>query len=187
MAVGAAGCVHPQLRVDAGYEAPQTERHKGFFTGTAGAGVNVRNRHGQLGLGAEYAARPAANAVLFSVDGNLIVLRGRVRLVKQDHHTVTMRENSDVTLVSRASAGPALGDGRWVGEWSLGVGFLHVDHVDNRDLNKTYSYFLGGAIEVVATRTADNDHVDWMLGGRLSWTLPYSIIGSMIEHSRTRP
>lgn len=192
---GASGCAPTPytLRIDGGYQAPvgSDPQHDGYLTGTVGGGGQLRNRHGRIALTTEAAARPAANGLLFALEGNLIGPRWR------DHYRYNsgegplyMKISGGLTLVARVAAGPAFGEHRHLAEAALGVGIFNDaithDH-DNDARHPVRRYFSVMALEGFATRTAGDDHDDWMIGGRLSYTLPLNFVDEILDRRRSRP
>lgn len=178
--VAAAACAtrNYHLRVDGGYQAPVVGRHDGFLSGTVGVGVQARNALARVALTADLVARPAANGALLSLEANRLGLFARHRVRENVARGVTLDQTMGVALVTRLSAGPAFGSHAYLLEGALGVASYSADEiVDARpDYPHEGSYLSFVALEGFATRTSDSDHVDWMLGARITLTLPLNFL-----------
>jgi hypothetical protein len=187
----AAACspAHYTLRLDGGYQTPvgQDPRHDGYFAGTAGGGVQLRNKRGRIAVTAEAAARPAADGVLFALESDLLVF-----WIRDDYHRnlgkgIFLKETSRVALSARVAAGPAFGEHAQIVEAALGVGIVGDSiayYNDHRGIDVD-RFFDMVAFEGFATRTAGDDHDDWMIGGRLSFTLPLNVVDLVLAQRRT--
>lgn len=187
--IATTGCRYTTIRADLGYRTPVGDGatgSEGGYTATGGLGGEIRNRRARLAVTAEYAARPAADATLFSIEGDVFLHRFGVRTLTQPGRTVTEKRESGIGLLGRASFGPAFGDATSVGEWSLGVGLLGDSVVDDRDQDMFRYYFASLALEAVATRTSFPDHAEWMLGGRVSFVIPGNVLGFFIDGWRSQ-
>lgn len=179
------------IRIDGGYQTPvgADTAHEGYITGSAGGGVQLRNARGRISLTAEAVARPAANGVLFAVEGDLLGLRTWQRRYRSETSGVRrLDETAGFSLLARVAAGPAFGAHRQIAEASLGFGTYSdiTVHDVSAEHGGIRHYFDLEAIEAFATLTTGDGHDDWMIGGRLSVTLPLNVVDLGLDRRRAK-
>lgn len=182
---------HYHLRADGGYQA-SAAKHDGGLTGTVAAGVQASTERVRIAAEATLAARPAATAALLSVEADLLGLWEVRRYAEGAGGDFTIDATEGLGLTTRVSAGPAFGEHRAAIEAALGVAYFQRERITDvrpEHRPRTQMFWLLGA-EVFATRIdaiGPAGRADWMIGGRLSWTIPINFLDAVITYRGAHP
>ncbi|MBL8622258.1 MAG: hypothetical protein JNK64_13175 [Myxococcales bacterium] len=166
--------------------------HDGGLGGTVAAGVQASTGRVRIAAEATIAARPAATAPMLSVEADLFGLWTARRYAEGAGGDFTIDAAEGLGLTTRVSAGPAFGEHRLVSEAALGVAYYQRERItDARPERRprTQMFWLLGA-EVFTTRIdaiGPAGHTDWMIGGRLSWTIPINFLDAVITYRGAHP
>lgn len=189
---GACARQHYHLRVDGGYQAPVGSDHDGYVTGTVAAGAQASDARARIAVEATLAARPPATAALLSLEADLLGLWTGVRYEEGSGGDFTIDATRGLGLTTRLSAGPAFGDHRSMVEGALGLAYYQRERITDARAEhrpRTQMLWLAGA-EAFATRTdatGPAGHTDWMIGGRLSWTIPINFFDAIVTYRGAHP
>jgi hypothetical protein len=180
VALGAFGCSHLAVRIDGGV-AHNRKADATHVTGGAGIGIGAWNCRGRLAANVVGALRGANEAeVLSELEVGLFIDPRDVQQRPQHRGRVGdeyyQAETVGWLLVSRLALGPGPSGANYTAEGALGFGAYQLTTRDHPYGAGRSTYYGGVTLEAFSTITGFDDRREWLVGGRLSGSLPGDLL-----------